>query len=80
MQSGNLGLGAGVGLGERGLEAMQRLMGLLLTAISVEMFLRAYARPSTAPRRWVSAVNRIAALGGAYRAAMAEQWTAAAVS
>ncbi|HSJ03026.1 MAG: MarC family protein [Verrucomicrobium sp.] len=27
-------------LGERGLEAMQRLMGLLLTAIAVEMFLR----------------------------------------
>ena len=27
-------------VGQRGLEAMQRLMGLLLTAISVEMFLR----------------------------------------
>lgn len=27
-------------VGERGLEAMQRLMGLLLTAIAVEMFLR----------------------------------------
>jgi multiple antibiotic resistance protein len=27
-------------VGQRGLEAMQRLMGLLLTAIAVEMFLR----------------------------------------
>jgi small neutral amino acid transporter SnatA (MarC family) len=27
-------------LGERGVEAVQRLMGLLLTAIAVEMFLR----------------------------------------
>ncbi|HSI62488.1 MAG TPA: MarC family protein, partial [Candidatus Saccharimonadia bacterium] len=27
-------------LGERGLQAMERLMGLLLTAIAVEMFLR----------------------------------------
>ena len=27
-------------LGEKGVEAMQRLMGLLLTAIAVEMFLR----------------------------------------
>jgi MarC family membrane protein len=30
-------------VGERGLEAMQRLMGLLLTAIAVEMFLRGVA-------------------------------------